>query len=167
MTEEGNEYEIYECGLRLKTRPSEPSRTMTNHCLDSTTAAKAVRSFWLMGLLNNAPWVLMLAVATNISAGGVALVFLSNQIPGLIVKLTAPYWFHLMTYESRILMASVAMGIACFLVGCGGLVRDDIAGDGDDANQEPEDSDGHKWGLALELLGVSFVSFSCNLGEVR
>lgn len=32
------------------------------------------QSFWLLGLLNNSPWVLMLAVATNISSGGVALV---------------------------------------------------------------------------------------------
>ena len=36
--------------------------------------SKAIRSFWLIGVLNNAPWVLMLACAPNISSGGVALV---------------------------------------------------------------------------------------------
>ena len=46
----------------------------------------AVRSFWLLDLLNNALWVIMLACATNISSGGVALVFLANQLPGLLAK---------------------------------------------------------------------------------
>ena len=109
----------------------------------------------------------MLAVATNISSGGVALVFLSNQIPGLIVKITAPYWFHLISYKARMKMASVATGVAYFLVGCGGLVRDEMAKDGDETNPKTTGKgDGQRWGLALELLGVSFISFSCNLGEV-
>ena len=43
------------------------------NCIDRG-AASIVRSFWLLGLLNNAPWVLMLACATNIASGGVALV---------------------------------------------------------------------------------------------
>eukprot|EP00571_Detonula_confervacea_P004719 CAMPEP_0172314092 /NCGR_PEP_ID=MMETSP1058-20130122/21636_1 /TAXON_ID=83371 /ORGANISM="Detonula confervacea, Strain CCMP 353" /LENGTH=550 /DNA_ID=CAMNT_0013027859 /DNA_START=25 /DNA_END=1677 /DNA_ORIENTATION=- len=135
---------------------------MTDCCLASTAAANAVRSFRLLGLLNNAPWVLMLAVATNISAGGVALVFISNQIPGLIVKVTAPYWFHLVSYKCRVVMASVTMGLACFLVGCGGLLRDEMTDDGDDGTK---DADRNSWGLFLELLGVGFISFSCNLGE--
>ena len=56
-------------------------------------------------------------------------------------------------------MASIAMALACFLVGCGGLFHDDMMSD-------EEDSKSNQMGLALELLGVSFVSFSCNLGEV-
>lgn len=140
--------------------------TMSDGCLSPTAAARAVRSFWLLGLLNNAPWVLMLAVATNISSGGVALVFLANQVPGLIVKITAPYWFHLISYKSRMRVASVATVAACFLVGCGGLFRDELAGN-DNADAEPkhDDDDGRQWGLALELFGVSFVSFSGSLGE--
>ncbi|EED92444.1 cln3-like protein, partial [Thalassiosira pseudonana CCMP1335] len=124
--------------------------------------------FWLLGLLNNAPWVLMLACATNISDGGVALVvsssvssvyhagacsfpsyffcihhhqFIANQVPGLIVKITAPYWFHRVSYKARLLTASLSMGLACFLVG-------------------------DQWfGLFFELIGVSFISLQCNLGE--
>ena len=145
-------------------------------------------AFFFLGLLNNCPWVLMLACATNISAGGVALVFISNQIPGLLVKLTAPYWFHTVSYKVRIKMGSLAMGIACFLVGCGGLLRDEIVdrdnnnGGGDSAAnndnadaytrlEKSMDEDnsglGVEWlGLALELLGVCFISFQCSLGEV-
>jgi len=56
-------------------------------------------------------------------------------------------------------MASIAMGLACFLVGCGGLFHDEMA-------DEEKNKSNQMGGLALELLGVSFVSFSCNLGEV-
>ncbi|KAL7490394.1 hypothetical protein ACHAWT_000434 [Skeletonema menzelii] len=137
----------------------------------------AIRSFWLLGLLNNAPWVLMLACATNISSGGVALVFLANQLPGLLVKLTAPCWFHKVSYRRRMKMASLAMGLACLLVGLGGLLNDEMpAGgnsDGENENgQLDEDDDTNasnstrsQRGLLLELLGVSFTSFQCSLGE--
>ncbi|KAL7461398.1 hypothetical protein ACHAXS_001819, partial [Conticribra weissflogii] len=158
---------------------------------DDPSSKNAVIAFWLLGLLNNAPWVLMLACATNISSGGVALVFLANQIPGLAVKISAPYWFHNVSYKNRMLMASLAMGIACVLVGCGGILRDEHANrdhekDGSEndidsanynevfvdddhdeisGNSEPNNSDARKLGLALELLGVCFVSFQCSLGE--
>jgi hypothetical protein len=80
-----------------------------------------------------------------------------------MVKISAPYWFHLISYETRIYTTSVAMGLACFLVGLGGLLR---GGDGGGARDGVEDDRGGL-GLALELLGVSFMSFACSLGEVR
>ena len=56
------------------------------NCIDRGAYSSIARSFWLLGLLNNAPWVLMLACATNISAGGVALV-VSRCIKILIADL--------------------------------------------------------------------------------
>ena len=88
---------------------------------------RVVQSFWLLGLLNNAPWVLMLAFATNISSGGVALVFLANQLPGLLAKVSAPCWFHKVSYRSRIQLASLSMALACLLVGLGGLFNDEMS----------------------------------------
>ncbi|KAL3765434.1 hypothetical protein ACHAW5_006927 [Stephanodiscus triporus] len=137
---------------------------MTGCFLDSNAASKAVRSFWLLGLLNNSPWVLMLACATNISAGGVALVFISNIIPGLMVKISAPYWFHLISYKTRISMASVTMGLSCFLVGCGGTFRDELKEDSD-GDRDSRNGGDKSLGLALELVGVSFMSFASSLGE--
>ena len=66
---------------------------MIGCCLASDAESKAVRSFWLLGMLNNAPWVLMNAVATNISSGGVALVvscvtYLLHSIVGGQITLT-------------------------------------------------------------------------------
>ena len=55
------------------------------------------------------------------------------------------------------------MGIACFLVGCGGLFRDEEGGE--EYSGQPKDAESQNFGLVLELVGVSFVSFSCNLGE--
>ena len=133
----------------------------------------AVRSFWLLGLLNNAPWVLMLACATNISSGGVALVFLANQLPGLLAKLSAPFWFHKVSYRKRMKMASLAMGLACLLVGYGGLFNDEMPSNGvqggDENDQSSLDNNDTtlaraQRGLMLELLGVSFTSFQCSLG---
>jgi hypothetical protein len=72
----------------------------------------------------------MLACATNISSGGVALVFLANQLPGLLAKLTAPFWFHKVSYRKRMKMASLAMGLACLLVGYGGLFNDEMPSNG-------------------------------------
>mmetsp|Transcript_20919 Transcript_20919/g.31928 ORF Transcript_20919/g.31928 Transcript_20919/m.31928 type:complete len:538 (+) Transcript_20919:127-1740(+) len=127
---------------------------------------QAVQSFWLLGLLNNSPWVLMLACATNISSGGVALVILT--------KLTAPCWFHKVSYRTRMKMASLAMGVACFLVGCGGLFNDEMSsiegdggGNGEENNDQSDDDNTTRaqLGLMLELLGVSFTSFQCSLGE--
>ena len=70
-------------------------------------------------------------------------------------------------------MASLAMGVACFLVGCGGLFNDEMSStDGDNGEDNNDQSDDNntthareQLGLMLELLGVSFTSFQCSLGE--
>jgi hypothetical protein len=116
-------------------------------------------------MINNAPWFLMNAVATNISAGGVALVFIANMLPGLAINISAPYWFHLVSYKIRILLAALAMGAACIFVGCGGLFQDDLL-NGDDEKNEGLKGGDQKLGLALQLFGVSLMSIASNMGEV-
>ncbi len=93
--------------------------------------------------------------------------FISNIIPGLLVKLSAPYWFHRISYKPRIFMASVATGLACMLVGLGGLFREDDLLANDDESNSSDAIAGMRWGLTLQLLGVSFISLSCSLGEVN
>lgn len=143
--------------------PAQLDMILTNeNKLDAESATtRVIRSFWLIGLLNNAPWVLMLACATNISSGGVALVFISNMVPGLIIKMTAPYWFHAVSYNARMLMASISMGVACLLVGCGGLLHDEFVDEADVGIRKH-----NSIGMVLELVGVSFISLQCSMGEV-
>ena len=69
-------------------------------------------------------------------------------------------------------MASSAMGVACLLVGYGGLFNDENKGN--NAAEEENNTTSYnnnmqakqqQHGLILELLGVSFTSFQCSLGE--
>lgn len=49
-------------------------------------------AFWLLGLINNTGFVIMMAVAKSIAPGAVGVVFFVDVAPIVLVKLTAPYW---------------------------------------------------------------------------
>jgi battenin len=101
---------------------------------------KIIGGFWILGLLNNSSYVIMLASAKSISEGGTGLVFLTTVTPSLLIKLTAPYWFDRVDYAVRLGTASLCMVIAFALVGsCKTLL----------------------W----RLLGVAFISVAEGLGE--
>ena len=103
---------------------------------------KLYGSFWCLGLLNNASYVIMIAAAKNISEGGTALVFLANVLPALAIKGTAPYWFDGVPYQYRLLLATLCMCLCFILVASSSTVS---------------------W----QLLGVAFASTQGGLGEVR
>jgi len=109
-------------------------------------------SFWTLGLLNNASYVIMIACAKNISEGGTALVFLANVGPSMIVKLSAPYWFDHVTYKHRMFMATVAM------VGSFSLVASN-------SSENATSTSASKIALAWKLLGVALGSLQSGLGE--
>ena len=76
-----------------------------------------------MGALNNVPYVVMLAGAKSISEGGTALVFLANITPGLVIKLSSPYWFEKVSYKRRIMIGSILMAMSFILVATFGLLK--------------------------------------------
>ena len=49
-------------------------------------------AFWLLGLVNNSAYVIMLAGANDISSGSVGVVYLCAILPALCLKLSAPHW---------------------------------------------------------------------------
>lgn len=49
-------------------------------------------AFWLLGLINNSGYVIMMAVAKDIAPDEVGIVFLADVAPTMIIKVTAPYW---------------------------------------------------------------------------
>ena len=116
--------------LRLPVRAGDVDRQTT----------RAPYWFWLLGLLNNASYVIMIASAKSIDAGGVAVVYLVAIGPGLAVKASAPYWFDLVRYEKRLLVAALSMVGGFLLAGLGA--------------RRP-----------LQLLGVALTSFQSALGE--
>ncbi|KAI8106057.1 hypothetical protein M9435_000607 [Picochlorum sp. BPE23] len=76
-------------------------------------------AFWLLGLLNNASYVIMIAGAVKISASAVGLVYLCAVLPGIICKASAPYWFHKVSYSRRMVLAAFLMVMAFLFVGLG------------------------------------------------
>lgn len=107
-------------------------------------------SFWCLGLLNNASYVIMLASAKDISEGGTALVFIANIVPSLLIKLSAPYWFEKVSYHLRILSSAALMGTS-FLVVATFTTPTGVA-----------PTSIH---VALQLIGVALASAQCGLGE--
>ena len=53
---------------------------------------RSIVAFWLLGLINNSGYVIMMAVAKDIAPGAVGVVFLADVAPTMVVKISAPYW---------------------------------------------------------------------------
>lgn len=132
----------------------EPSE-VDDSCIEVNLYRQSASAFRVLGCLNNLGYVIMLASAKSLSEGGAALVFLVNVVPGLCVKISAPYWFDRVSYSARIRVASGAMGLAFFLVGFG-------AASESSAEESKSNSTSN---LMWQLLGVALVSFQCGLGE--
>jgi hypothetical protein len=58
------------------------------------------------------------AGANEIAASAVGLVYLFAIGPTIVVKLTAPYWFHLVGYSTRFWVAAALMSCSFIIVGC-------------------------------------------------
>lgn len=98
-------------------------------------------AFWLLGFVNNVGYVIMIAGAQEISAGGVGLVYFFDIFPALFVKLSGPYWFHLVSYRQRTLLGAVLMLLSFLVVALG------------------------TQSLALQLLGVAFSGLQSGMME--
>lgn len=118
--------------------------------LNSTTVA-----FFTMGVLNNIPYVIMLAGAKDISEGGTALVFIANTMPGLVCKLSVPYWFDKVSYKTRIKAGAFLMASSFICVSCFSYMNE----------INPVDNDGLNFNVLMQLLGVALGSAQGSLGE--
>eukprot|EP00299_Pterocystis_sp_00344_P008314 c3099_g1_i1.p1 GENE.c3099_g1_i1~~c3099_g1_i1.p1 ORF type:complete len:426 (-),score=66.65 c3099_g1_i1:23-1276(-) len=105
-----------------------------------TPVNRNLLAFWLLGLMNNASYVIMNAGATEIASGATGLVYLANIVPSFIIKVSAPYWFHLAPYKFRILASSFLMSASFLTVAFGKS-------------------------LEVQLLGVCFAAAQSGLGE--
>lgn len=113
---------------------NEPSSTMNR--IDTI-------AFFLAGLFNNSSYVIMIAGAKNISPSMVGLVYVCLIVPSFIVKASGPYWYHLIEYRKRILLATLLMITSFLLVAFGEI-------------QELQ------W---LQFLGIICGSFQIGMGE--
>uniref|UniRef100_A0A7S1JHF2 Battenin n=1 Tax=Eutreptiella gymnastica TaxID=73025 RepID=A0A7S1JHF2_9EUGL len=107
------------------------------------TPTRVLYAFWLLGLLNNTAYVIMIAGAKDILPSAVGLVYVCNVLPGFAIKLTGPYWFHYVRYKHRVYCASLLMGLSFLIVALGQITKN----------------------AALSLFGILFCSAQGSLGE--
>lgn len=98
-------------------------------------------AFWVLGFINNIGYVIMIAGAQEISSGGVGLVYFMDISPALLVKLTGPYWFPLISYQHRTYLGALWMLVSFLVVAYGS---------------------GSLW---LQLLGVAFSGLQSGMME--
>ena len=113
--------------------------------LDATTPRRSRRTvvaFFLLGLFNNLTFVINSAAAPAILPGAVGVVYIINCVPGLLVKLTAPFWWHWFSYRTKVLFVG-----GCFL--------------GNMTLTNP----GFAFSTPLQLLGVGIGELGSGLGE--
>ncbi|KAL9611736.1 MAG: hypothetical protein Q9167_003622 [Letrouitia subvulpina] len=63
-------------------------------------------AFWLLGLINNVLYVVILSAALDLVGPNVpkAVVLLADVIPSFLVKLCAPYFIHVVSYPLRVIL---------------------------------------------------------------
>ncbi|KAG2766375.1 hypothetical protein PC129_g14846 [Phytophthora cactorum] len=98
-------------------------------------------AFWVLGFINNIGYVIMIAGAQEIAAGGVGLVYFFDIFPALFVKLSGPYWFQLVSYRQRTIMGAIWMLLSFLVVSKG------------------------KHSLWLQLVGVAFSGLQSGMME--
>ena len=108
----------------------------------ATTGRRKLAAFFLLGLFNNLTFVVNSASATSILPGAVAVVYIVNCVPELLVKLSAPFWWHWFSYRTKVLFTG-----CCFL-----------------ANMILTNP-GFGFSTPLQLLGVGLSDLGGGLGE--
>lgn len=84
--------------------------------IDAANASwRNMLAFFICGLLNNYGYVLIGSAAENLLPNFAGVILLCEIIPSLIVKLTAPLYFHLIPYNLRVIVF-VLMQSASFLI---------------------------------------------------
>ena len=75
-----------------------------------------VLAFFLLGLLNNLTFVLNSAGAGDILPDAIAVVYIIQSLPELLVKATAPFWWHRSTYRAKIIFTGCCFAVNMVLV---------------------------------------------------
>ena len=115
-------------------------------------------AFWLLGLLNNTPYIIMFAAAKTISQGGTALVFIADIGPSLVLKASAPYWFDRVSYRCRMLVSAILMALSFSTIAV-------YSSSATPADQQNYGTNANQMRTTMQLWGVAMVSAQCGLGE--
>ncbi|GAM84433.1 hypothetical protein ANO11243_024290 [Dothideomycetidae sp. 11243] len=109
--------------------------------------AKIFVSFWILGLINNVLYVIILSAALDLVGPAIpkSLVLLFDVAPSFFLKLVAPYFLHRISYNRRVaicvLLASVGMALVAL-------------------------TPPHPAAVATKMIGIILASLSSGGGEL-
>ena len=129
-------------GAREGSEDEDADQPPRSKCLPTMEdSLRNVVAYWILGLLNNFGYVVMLSAAEAIAKGHAGAVLAADIVPTLLVKATAPFWVDAVPYQLRFTLCTV-FALAAFYTTAFAKV------------------------LGLKLLGVIFASISAGWGEV-
>lgn len=130
--------------------------------------------FLVLGLINNTPYWIVLSTAKSMSEGGTAVVYICSCAPGLLVKLSAPYWFDRVSYRRRMAVASVCMAVSFFTTSYFCIISDASNSSTPTGNRDGEDRvmssttpsvRSSMMTMVGQLIGVALLSVQIGMGE--
>lgn len=104
---------------------------------------------FISGLINNILYVILLTAALDLVGPDIpkGTVLLADVIPSMVVKLTAPYYIHLVPYNVRVWLLSAISACGMLLVGFSSTTRDAS-------------------GITIKMAGIVLASLSSGGGEL-
>ncbi|KHN93722.1 protein btn1 [Metarhizium album ARSEF 1941] len=107
---------------------------------------KVLVAFWLLGLINNVLYVIILSAAQDLVGSSIpkGVVLLADVMPSFFTKLTAPYFIHHVPYRVRVLVFIALSAVGMLMV----------------ALTPPSGS------VSIKMLGVVMASLSSGGGEL-
>jgi len=117
-------------------------------------------AFWLLGLVNNVLYVVILSAALDLVGPSIpkSLVLLFDVVPSFLLKLTAPYYIHVVPYRIRVLL--LVMLSTCGMLIIALTATSLHANPGRDA-ETPKQRE-----ILIKMSGVVLASLSSGLGEL-
>ncbi|KZZ87941.1 Golgi integral membrane protein (Cln3) [Moelleriella libera RCEF 2490] len=107
---------------------------------------KVLIAFWLLGLINNVLYVIILSAAQDLVGSSIpkGVVLLADVMPSFFAKLVAPYFIHRVPYRSRVLVFIALSAAGMLMI----------------ALTPPSRS------VAAKMIGVALASLSSGGGEL-
>ncbi|GAB7337560.1 hypothetical protein MBLNU457_g2873t3 [Dothideomycetes sp. NU457] len=117
-------------------------------------------AFWLLGLINNVLYVIILSAALDLVGPSIpkSLVLLFDVIPSFLLKLTAPYYIHVLSYRSRVILLVALSTCGMLLIA---LTPSSVVAHPGQKPGTPSEKE-----ILVKMSGVVLASLSSGLGEL-
>lgn len=117
-------------------------------------------AFWFLGLINNVLYVIILSAALDLVGPSIpkSAVLLFDVVPSFLVKLTAPYYIHLVPYKLRV-PAFVSLSTCGMLLIA--FTSAPLLSNGGQIPPRPKEMD-----IVYKMTGVVLASISSGAGEL-